>query len=528
LLQHLWRGPLEPKLLAELLLDADEKQFVVIYPKFQEQGERGLPVLMGAIDRALPPDAKDEAKENLAKRQANAAVALLRMNQAGNVWPLLKQRADPRVRSYLIHRFAPLGAEAQALVTRLVDEPDVTIRRALILSLGPEEFGAAAWTPEAKQRLVDQLQELYRTAADPGLHAATEWLLRQWQHDDWLRQTNAAWAKGKVAGGAWRVEGKGKLHPPPSTLHPPPGWYVNTQGQTMVIIPGPVEFVMGSPSTEEGRDSDELQHKKRIGRTFAIAAQAVTVEQYRKFKPAYGIGEIEQTARTDDSPVIFTSWFQAAEYCNWLSQQEGLPESEWCYEPLRDPKALPALAASSVGLLAGSFGPLAATGGLFPGRTDPEYKVGMELARNYLQRRGYRLPTEAEWEYACRAGTVTSRYYGETPELLEKYAWYNKNGQGQTWPVGSKKPNDLGLFDMHGNVWTWCQEKYQNYPLPQGEKAIEDKEDILSIKVSDDSLLRGGSFHAQDLNVRSAFRHRESATGRLPDVGFRLARTFTP
>ena len=81
----------------------------------------------------------DDAKEKLAKRQANAAVALLRMNQPEKVWPLLKHSPDPRVRSYLIHRFGPLGADARAIVKRLDEEPDITIRRALILSLGEFE-----------------------------------------------------------------------------------------------------------------------------------------------------------------------------------------------------------------------------------------------------------------------------------------------------------------------------------------------------------------------------------------------------
>ena len=71
---------------------------------------------------------------------------------------------------------------------------------------------------------------------------------------------------------------------------------------------------------------------------------------------------------------------------------------------------------------------------------------------------------------------MTSRYYGETDELLPKYAWYLKNSQEQTWPVGSLKPNDLGLFDVQGNVCTWCQERYKEYPLRKGE-AVEDKED---------------------------------------------------
>ena len=76
---------------------------------------------------------------------------------------------------------------------------------------------------------------------------------------------------------------------------------------------------------------------------------------------------------------------------------------------------------------------------------------------------GYRLPTEAEMEYATRAGAMTSRYFGETEDLLPKYAWYTKNSQEKTWPVGSLKPNDLGLFDVQGNVYTWCQERYKGY-----------------------------------------------------------------
>jgi serine/threonine protein kinase len=172
----------QPQLLADLLMDADEKQFAVLYPKFKAQGGSGLPVLIAEVDRKLSPDAKEDAKERLAKRQANAAVALLRMNQPAKVWPLLKRSSqpdDPRLRSYLIHRFGPLGADVGAIVKRLEEEPDLTSRRALILSLGPEEFGEKAWTPEAKKLLVQQLQDIYRTAADPGLHAAAEWLLRQ-------------------------------------------------------------------------------------------------------------------------------------------------------------------------------------------------------------------------------------------------------------------------------------------------------------------------------------------------------------
>jgi formylglycine-generating enzyme required for sulfatase activity len=152
----------------------------------------------------------------------------------------------------------------------------------------------------------------------------------------------------------------------------------------------------------------------------------------------------------------------------------------------------------------------------------------MKLVRNYLQRTGYRLPTEAEMEYATRAGAVTSRYFGETEELLPKYAWYLKNSKERTWPVGSLKPNDLGLFDVHGNVWTWCQEAFKNYPQGQGEKPDEDKEGNLTINSEHRRVLRGGSFISVAVYVRSANRTGDAPALRVNTVGFRPARTFAP
>jgi formylglycine-generating enzyme required for sulfatase activity len=512
-----------PRVLADLLLDADDRQFAVLYPKLKRQGDLGREVLQEEVDRKLPPDTKEAAKEKLAKRQANAAVALLKMNQRAKVWPLLKHSPDPRARSYLIHRLNPLGADAEALIQRLDEEPDITIRRALILSLG--EYGDKELSLDRRKALFPNLQQIYRDDADPGLHAAAEWLVRSWKQEDWLKQINQEWAKDQKQRQK-RLDGIQQL----VTQHKekaPPQWYVNSQGQMMVVIPGPVEFWMGSLETEAGRQRLENQHRRRIKRTIALAAKSVTVEQYRRFDANYGKGAIEQWARTADSPVIGTSWYQAVAYCNWLSKAEGLPESEWCYEPVRDPRAMPALVGSSVGLVSGSLGPLAATCGLFPGRTDPEYREGMKLAGNYLQRTGYRLPTEAEMEYATRGGAVTSRYYGETEDLLERYAWYVKNSQERSWPVGSKKPNDLGMFDVQGNVYTWYQERARLYPAIKG--ISEDREDVaLVVGSTDRRVLRGGSFTDQALFVRSAYRYIDVPPNRFTHFGFRLAKTFIP
>jgi serine/threonine protein kinase/formylglycine-generating enzyme required for sulfatase activity len=452
--------------LADLLLDADDKQFLVLFPKFKQQRD-GAARLLAEIGKR-PASVADQ--ETLSKRQANAAVALLRMGKTERVWPLLAYGPDPRVRSYVVHRLGPLGADARVLARRLQEEPDVTVRRALVLSLG--EFG------EAKERgaLCQRLRDLYRSDPDPGLHSAVEWLLRRWNDEAWIKQTAPALARAgqkpaAAAGGA------------------KPRWYVTSEGQTMVVIPGPREFLMGSPPNEPGRADNETPHRQRIGRTFAIAAKPVTVEQFLRFRRDYQ--PKRQYAPTDDCPVHWVTWYMAAEYCNWLSKQEGLPETEWCYEPGKD------------------------------GR----YEEGMKAAADCLNRNGYRLPTEAEWECACRAGTKTSRYYGECEELLAKYGWYAKNAGNRSWPGGSLKPNDFGLFDMHGNMYSWCHNAAANYPLERGGKATEEQQEgfVLSDKVT--RVVRGGGFNSLPAALRSANRDGSHPGRVYSSIGFRPART---
>ena len=477
-----------PQVLADLLMDADKKQFTGIFPKFNEKSELGLPVLTGEIEKKLPPDlpSSDDSREKLAKRQANAAVALLKMNQPEKVWPLLKHSPDPRVRSYLIHRFGPLGADARAIVKRLHEEPDLSARRALILSLG--EFGEEEWSANEQNVLTRNLRKMYCTEADPGLHAASEWLLRSWKQEAWLKRMNDEWAEDKK-------QREKKIEAIRQTLakekeKTPPQWYVNGQGQTMVVIPGPVEFMMGSPLTEIGRLDFEIQHKKRIDRTFAIAAKPVTMEQILKMRKGYfGNHEsfVRRFAPRDDCPVITINWHDAAEYCNWLSKKEGIEDPEqWCYE------------------IKGQVA---------------------KLKKSYLSLSGYRLPTEAEIEFATRAGALTSRYYGETEELLPKYAWYQKNSKEGSSPVGTLKPNDLGLFDVQGNVFTWCQDWFLDYPVGKGEEVTQDREQEDGLPETS-RVLRGGTFSSQASLVRSAIRNSDVPTNRNLNLGFRVARTF--
>jgi formylglycine-generating enzyme required for sulfatase activity len=268
-------------------------------------------------------------------------------------------------------------------------------------------------------------------------------------------------------------------------------WFVNSQGQTFVIVDAG-EFVMGSPASEPDRVPDATQHRVHVGRRLAISTTAVTKEQFRRFQresPGVATANVNQWAQTLDSPQTYVTWYEAAQYCNWLSQQEGIVKEQWCYEPNEQ----------------GKYGP------------------GMKPKEKYLKLSGYRLPTEAEWEFACRAKTVTSRYYGASETLLPRYAWFSMNAQNRAWPVASLKPNDFGLFDMQGNAWQWCDDAYHPY---RTVNVFDDSGSRKPVLESDNRVSRGGAFLNIPSYMRSAYRTHAGPAFRTFDFGFRPARTY--
>jgi formylglycine-generating enzyme required for sulfatase activity len=241
-----------------------------------------------------------------------------------------------------------------------------------------------------------------------------------------------------------------------------------------VVIP-PGAFTMGSPDDEPGRTEDEgPRHEVTIPHALAVGRYAVTFEEWdfaqadKDWASVTGI----KPRKPDDRkwgpgrrPVIDVSWDDAKAYAKWLSHRTG---------------------------------------------------------------QAYRLLSEAEWEYAARAGSGAAWCFGGDESLLGEYAWHFANSDRRTQPVGEKKPNDFGLYDMHGNVWEWCEDVWhENY---------EDKPDELILTggawTTGDSrsrVLRGGSWGSYPLICRAAWRSRFLATYRDNNAGFRVARTlFTP
>jgi formylglycine-generating enzyme required for sulfatase activity len=444
------------------------------------------------------PVVSDEIKDRLAKRQARAAVALVRLGGAEAVWPLLRHAADPRLRSYILNWLNPLGADPKAIVAELdrrdsltthgpspaavemdgiLFHPETSIRRALILALG--SFGTEGLSPGEREPLFARLLDLYRQDPDAGIHGSAGWTLRKWGQTAKVRAVDAELAMVKERGDR--------------------RWYVNGQGQTFARIEGPLEFPMGSPPSDTERLPDDSPFRRMaIPRRFAIADREVTIEQFRRFlkthtDPRLNLRQdvLTRYSPDPDGPWIGIDWYAAAQYCNWLSEQEGLPRDQWCYQP----------------------GP----GG---------YVEGMIIPANALHRTGYRLPTDAEWEFACRSGSITARYYGATVDLLDRYAWYVDNSREHAWSGGRLLPNDLGLFDMLGNLFEWVNDR--RFPPPPRAKGRNIDILITSeiVKEKTNRRMKGGTRGFRAGLIRSSYRSWDPPSDQEGSVGFRPARTY--
>jgi formylglycine-generating enzyme len=248
-----------------------------------------------------------------------------------------------------------------------------------------------------------------------------------------------------------------------SGVKPVGPFWTNSIGMKFAWIPAGT-FMMGSPSKEKQREENETQHKVTLSKGFYLAVYPVTDACWRKVMIKKPKRPWSTGSKGADLPVEHVSWDDGQDFLRRLSKKDG---------------------------------------------------------------DSYRLPTEAEWEYACRAGTTTPFSFGET--ISTDQANYRGNypyGKGKDGeyrdkmtPVGTFPPNAYGLYDMHGNVSEWCQDWYGEYP--KGETV-----DPQGPAIGKNRVLRGGSFFVVPWYVRSARRYGLVPKSRGSDFGFRVARTF--
>ena len=275
----------------------------------------------------------------------------------------------------------------------------------------------------------------------------------------------------------------------------------------MVRIPAGT-FTMGSPTNEPNRESNETRHSVTLS-GFWMGKYQVTQEQY---EDVMGTNPSSfKTSTNGDNParrpVETVSWYDAIVFCNKLSMREGLSPA-YVINGSTDPAA---------------WGPVPVP--------IPEPPVLTLLAWNAViivpGSKGYRLPTEAQWEYACRAGTTTA--YNTGASISNNTGWYNSNSGYRTREVGLKPPNTWGLYDMHGNVFEWCWDWYAStYPNTGGTDPTGPAFDPTNPTITTTRVERGGSWGNHGQYLRSAFRGVFSSPG-YPVLGsnvlgFRLAR----
>ncbi|MEL6179180.1 MAG: formylglycine-generating enzyme family protein [Myxococcota bacterium] len=257
---------------------------------------------------------------------------------------------------------------------------------------------------------------------------------------------------------------------------------------------------MGSPEDEPGHNDEEAQRDVWIERPFLIQTRPVTQAQWTEL-----MGDTRFHSVGPRRPVESITWWEAATYCNTLSRQEGLPEV-YTLEPIE---------------------PLYSYGE----RRSRSNTIRMRVVALDTDSKGYRLPSEAQWEYACRAGTTEATYGGNLDPYaawnthdpcLDAIAWYRANSEGHTQDVGQKQPNRWGLYDMLGNVWEWTEDVYiPDLQQPYAEILHNNR------RTAPDPLrvIRGGSWLVgYGFNLRSAARAMAPSGEARHDIGFRCLR----
>lgn len=223
-------------------------------------------------------------------------------------------------------------------------------------------------------------------------------------------------------------------------------------------------FTMGSPECEAYRRPDENQAQVQITKPFAIGRTVVTQGQWRAVvgTEPWRFENIDQGQCCDDFPAICVNWYAADLFCQTL--------------------------------------------------TDLEHETGRLTVKQ-----SYRLPTEAEWEYACRAGTTTAYSFGDSPQQLKEYAWFDGNSGRKLHKVAAKRPNSWGLCDMCGSVWEWCADWYS--------EVLSGGDDPVGPPAGSCRVRGGGAFDYGPSDCRSASRYYVTPEYRSGTRGFRVVRS---
>ncbi|MEC8508614.1 MAG: formylglycine-generating enzyme family protein, partial [Planctomycetota bacterium] len=429
------------------------------------------------------------------KERATVCLIQFALGDPKGIVELWTQTSDPTARTESIQRFAPAGLGID-LVRPWLDSPESTPPPVLSASI---EVLVEATDQDLETTLklmwIPALLEIFKTHPDAGVHSVAAWALEKWSATDALNQ-----ARRQIQ----------------SDL-PLPGmrWHEDPLGLTFAIFGPNVAFEMGQEGVTEPTLHAPVFHDRILPRCFGISIREVRYDSFKAFegerllqmqselqKLAAGtdeysklekaLGRYQRAAENRDVidlpnyPATNVTWHEAAAYCNWLSEKTQIENSSPAYPD------------------------------------QPSYSVADDDHHGNLESKGYRLPTTAEWEFACRGGSTTDVYTG-TRDWINRFEWTIENSFGEVHAVGQLRPNPAGLFDMLGNVAEWCDNGPEiiqvddNGPITDGTLATYEPSD---------REVRGHSYRDDRRTLASFERDAEFVTEGYPWRGFRVARTY--
>ncbi len=531
--------------LSQLLAVATPEQYAVLYPIVAASPAPATIEDLAKI-AATPPSVELGSVQRIpyGQRRANAAVTLLRLGEREKVLPVFEMSDDSEALTQFIFRCRPRGVAVDALLDCLErvsvapkDRYAKNTRYALLLSLG--EFSVEEVPESRRVALLEQLAGWYRHDPSSGVHGATGWLLRQWGQAEAVRQVDQTavpygpdreWftlaitvtptappkpkaepakdnakskseppksaesrqskpdetAKPAASSTSAAPAEKAKLEPPALPLPPKTFYY------TFIVFPAGT-YDIGSVNDEPGRQKNEVRHRITLTRPYALLDREITFEELIAFSPAEYAGDMRQFDAKPADAGYGAHWYDAVGFCRWLGQHLGLPEGDQAYAaPENLDKAK------------------------YPREPNPEANWAPRNWPLELGRRGFRLPTESEWEVASRAGARTTYGFGSDVSLLGRFGWFTENSGKHVHPPRELRPSIRGLFDMHGNLFEWTHDWL-------GDHGVEVVSDPLGAKEGSSRVIRGGGWIDDAADCRSAYRSTNDPTIRSNIGGFRVA-----